>query len=172
MVGLARKHKDDSLHVIASHCQMGKKEPTLAYLKSEGWDEEMANVTVMSQTRYPDEVKVTHVPYYLIFDHTGKLRYHHMAGPWHGGNGDKYRELVAELLAEVPREEKRDADGPLTGMRGWTNAEGKEIEAALLGVKDGTAQFRMRNGKVYEYKLERLSAASREEIEGLRDATE
>ena len=88
MVGLAKKFKDEPFHVIASDCQRGDKGAALGILKSEGWDESMTNVSVMHQTRYPDDVKITYVPYYLIFDHTGKLRYHHMAGPYHGGNGD------------------------------------------------------------------------------------
>ena len=79
----------------------------MAFLKSQGWSEELENMSVMYQTRFPDEVKITYVPYYLIFDHTGKLRYHHMAGPYHGGNGDKYQEQVAALLRAVPKEEPK-----------------------------------------------------------------
>ena len=44
----------------------------LKFLKSQGWSEEMKNISVMYQTRYPNDVKITYVPYYLIFDHTGK----------------------------------------------------------------------------------------------------
>ena len=163
MVGLAKKFKDEPFHVIASFCQRGSKEPTVEYLKSQGWSEEMANMSVMYQTRFPDEIKITYVPYYLIFDHTGKLRYHHMAGPYHGGNGDKYQEQVAALLKEAKKKE-RDPDAPLTEMKTWVNKEGKSIEAELLSVEDGVAKLRRRNGKTYDYPLEKLSEQSREEI--------
>ena len=168
MVGLAKKYKDDPLHIIASYCQRGSKDPALEFLKSKGWDEEkMTNMSVMYQTRYTNDGKITYVPYYLIFDHTGKLRYHHMAGPYHGGNGDKYQKQVAELLKEVPKKELRDPNAPLTKLRGWKNAEGKTIEAALLSVKDGKAKLRMRDGRVYNYPLEKLSKESQKEIEEL-----
>ena len=163
MVGLAKKFKDEPFHVIASYCQRGTKEPTVEYLKTQGWSEEMANMSVMYQTRFTDEVKITYVPYYLIFDHTGKLRYHHMAGPYHGGNGDKYQEQVAALLKEVPKVE-RDPNEPLSGMKSWVNAEGKSIEAELLSVSDGVAKLRLRNGRTYDYPLEKLSEESRREI--------
>ncbi len=61
----------------------------------------MKNVSVMRFTDFP-KAPVEFVPYYLIFDHTGKLRYNHMAGPYHGGNGNTYQKLVKELLKEVP----------------------------------------------------------------------
>ncbi len=168
MVGLARKFKDKPFHVIASHCQAGDKDATLKFLKSSGWDEEITNLTIMSRTDYPDDIEITHVPYYLIFDHTGKLRHHHMAGPYHGGNGHKYQEEVANLLKEVPQ--KRVAKNPaLSELRQWMNAQGRIIEASLLGVNDDKAKFRMRNGRTYEYPLEKLSGESRKEIEELAE---
>jgi hypothetical protein len=106
MVGLASKLEDEPFHLIASYCQRGPKQTALESLKAEGWDEKkLKNVTVHYATMYPAlSPKIKYVPYYLIFDHTGKLRYHHMAGPYHGGNGDKYREQVMKLLKEVPKE--------------------------------------------------------------------
>ena len=164
MVGLAKKFQDEPFEVIASYCQRGTKDPALQYLKSQGWSEEMKNVSVTYQTRYPDDVPIKYVPYYLIFDHTGKLRYHHMAGPYHGGNGDKYQEQVAALLKETPR---KKPEGPLTKMRTWSNEGGKKLEAELLDVVEGKARFRMKNGRVVDYPLEKLSEKSRKEIEEL-----
>lgn len=166
MVGLAKKFKDEPFHVIASYCQRGEKEPTLKFLKSKGWSEELKNISVMYQTNYSRDVKITYVPYYLIFDHTGKLRHHHMAGPYHGGNGDVYQEQVAALLKEVPKDgqKKLDPEGALSEMRSWTNRRGRTIEAALLGVGEDLAKFRMRNGRTYNYPLEKLSSQSRDEI--------
>lgn len=103
MVGLAKSLKDEPFHLVASYCQRGTKEGALASLAKEGWTNELKNTSVMYQTRFP-KAPVKYVPYYLIFDHTGKLRYSHMAGPYHGGDGDTYKKLVKELLKEVPKE--------------------------------------------------------------------
>ena len=102
MVGLAKSLKDEPFHLIASYCQRGTKEGALAALKKQGWTKESKNISVMNQTHFP-KAPIKYVPYYLIFDHTGKLRHNHMAGPYHGGNGDTYKKLVKELLKEVPK---------------------------------------------------------------------
>jgi len=102
MVGLAKSLKDEPFHLIASYCQRGTREGALASLKKEGWSKGLKNVSVMNQTQFP-KAPVKYVPYYLIFDHTGKLRYNHMAGPYHGGDGDNYQKLVKKLLKEVPK---------------------------------------------------------------------
>ena len=61
----------------------------------------MKNLTVMNQTGFP-KAPIKYVPYYLVFDHEGKLHHNHMAGPYHGGDGDHYQKLVQELLKAVP----------------------------------------------------------------------
>ncbi|MGJ8726338.1 MAG: hypothetical protein ACSHYB_17450 [Roseibacillus sp.] len=101
MVGLAKSLKEQPFHLIASYCQSGSKDSALALLKKNGWSKEIKNLSVMRFTDF-EKAPVEYVPYYLIFDHTGKLRYNHMAGPYHGGDGDKYQKLVKELLKEVP----------------------------------------------------------------------
>jgi hypothetical protein len=47
----------------------------------------------------------------------------------------------------------------------WTNTEGKEIVADLIGVQDGKALLRLPGGKVYPYPLEKLSEESRKRVE-------
>lgn len=168
LVELARKHGDRPFHLIASYCQQGEREATIEFLKSNGWSEEIANLSVMHQTRYAPEIEIAHAPYYLLFDHTGKLRHHHVSGPYHGGNGDKYQELVAQLLEEIP-DQSAPAPQALSDLRSWANAQGKLIEASLLGVSNGRAKFQMRNGCTYEYPLEKLSEESRREISELVD---
>ena len=105
MVGLAKSLQEEPFQLIASYCQSGSKESALALLKKNKWTEDLKNTTVMRFTDF-EKAPVEYVPYYLIFDHTGKLRYNHMAGPYHGGDGDKYQELVKQLLKEVPKAKK------------------------------------------------------------------
>ena len=52
---------------------------------------------------------------------------------------------------------------PLSGT--WVNTEGKEIVADLLRVEKGKAVLRLKNGKLYEYPLEKLNAESRKKAE-------
>lgn len=106
MVSLAKKLEDQPFHLIASYCQHGTKQDALNGLLAEGWSEkEVNNISVSLATVYPKLMpQIKYVPYYLIFDHTGKLRHHHMAGRYHGGNGDKYQEQVLQLLKEIPKE--------------------------------------------------------------------
>lgn len=102
MVSLAKSLKEQPFVLIASDCQHHGKAKSLELLKAHRWTKDIKNISVMDFTDFP-KAPVEFVPYYLIFDHTGKLRYNHMAGPYHGGNGDKYQKLVKELLKEVPK---------------------------------------------------------------------
>lgn len=167
MVNLAKQFRGEPFHVIASYCQEGDRTPVLEFLKSKGWDEKMDNLSVMSQTGYAPAIDVQHVPYYLLFDHTGKLRYHHVAGSYHGGNGDKYREQVGVLLNEVPQELRARRVQTLSEVRSWTNAKGRTMEAALVGVNEDLAKFRTPSGRTYNYPIKKLSGQSRQEIEEL-----
>ena len=102
MVSLAKSLEDEPFQLIASYCQRGTKEHALALLKKNQWSKDMTNTSVMYQTGFP-KAPIKYVPYYRIFDHTGTLRHNHMAGPFHGGDRDKYQKLVKKLLREVPR---------------------------------------------------------------------
>ncbi|MEM7387592.1 MAG: hypothetical protein AAF514_21875, partial [Verrucomicrobiota bacterium] len=167
MVGLARKLKGKPFHLIASYCQHGTKEQAVAALKKEGWDENMANLTVMNQTRFP-KAPVKYVPYYLVFDHTGKLQQNHMAGPYHGGDGDHYQKVVKELLRKIPAGNELTAAPRKTGahapMRKWKNAQGKTITARLLEVTKSNVRLQVAEGRIYTYALDKLSEESRKKI--------
>ncbi|MDE0827165.1 MAG: hypothetical protein OSA48_10210 [Akkermansiaceae bacterium] len=52
---------------------------------------------------------------------------------------------------------------PLQGT--WTNTGGKAIVADLLKVEKGKAVLRLKNGKIYEYPLEKLDEKSRKRAE-------
>lgn len=101
MVSLAKSLEKKPFHLIASYCQGGNQASALSLLKRNRWSPAMKNVSVMRFTDFP-KAPVKYVPYYLIFDHTGQLRYNHMGGPYHGGDGNNYQKLVAKLLKEIP----------------------------------------------------------------------
>lgn len=74
----------------------------VAYLKAQGLPAFPANVTVAKQARHPDVKGNGFVPYGIVFDHTGKLVYHHMTGSYHGGDGWRMVELAEELVEKAP----------------------------------------------------------------------
>lgn len=49
----------------------------------------------------------------------------------------------------------------------WTNTGGASIEAAFLGLSGTSVQLRMRDGKTYDYPLEKLTPESREQARRL-----
>ena len=97
MVSLAKELKDKPVHIIASYCQRGNKDNALNLLRKHGWSDKINNLTVMNFTHFP-KAPVKYVPYYLVFDQTGKLVKNHMAGLYHGGDGDNYQQEVKDLL--------------------------------------------------------------------------
>ncbi len=144
LVDLAKELEGKPFHLIASHCQSWGGDTALKKLQEEGWNEQMKNVTVMSRTTF--DVPARYVPYYIIFDESGKLIHHNMGGPFHGGDGiEKYRELTRAAVAktagkpEEPNEEPGADDsvdfGKIDGF--------KKLEAAFAkSEKLNRAKFR------------------------------
>lgn len=102
LVGLARRLEGTPFHLIASHCQQGTQAEVVAYVKSKGLAADTPNVTVTQQGRHPGVKGNGYVPYYMVFDHTGRLAHHHMCGDYHGGDGLAMIEWVDKLLAATP----------------------------------------------------------------------
>lgn len=74
----------------------------MAYLRSQKYSPESPNLTITSFGGHPGVKGNGHVPYYMVFDHTGALRHHHMGGAYHGGDGLKMIEWVDRLVKEAP----------------------------------------------------------------------
>ena len=102
MVSLAKRLEGEPFHLIASHCQNGNKADVVAYVRSQGLAADSPNMTVTSFGGHPGVKGNGYVPYYMVFDHTGKLRHHHMCGAYHGGDGLKMIEWVDRLLEDAP----------------------------------------------------------------------
>lgn len=102
MVSLAKRLEGKPFHLIASYCQSGAKDDVLAYAQSKGITANNPNLTITKQGRHPDVKGNGHVPYYIVFDHTGKLVREHMCGAYHGGDGDGYIEWVDKMMAKAP----------------------------------------------------------------------
>jgi hypothetical protein len=88
---------------VASHCQaISSQREVVSYLKANGMSAFATNFTITSNGAHPDVKGTGFMPYYLVFDHTGKLVAHHMSGSYHGGDGNRFIEIVDELLKTAP----------------------------------------------------------------------
>ncbi|MHC4859143.1 MAG: hypothetical protein ACYTDY_03515 [Planctomycetota bacterium] len=102
MVGLAKRLEGRPFHLIATHCQNNPKEEVVAYLESKELRPSTPNFTVTSFGGHPSVKGNGYVPYYMVFDHRGRLVQHHMCGSFHGGDGLKMIEWVDKLLPPAP----------------------------------------------------------------------
>ncbi len=100
---MASRLEGKPFHLVASHCQANSsRKEVVAYLRANGFSGTSPNMTITKMGRHPDVKGNGYVPYYVVFDHTGKLRHHHMCGSYHGGDGLKMIEWVDNLLKEAP----------------------------------------------------------------------
>ena len=102
LVGLASRLEGKPFHLIASFCQRGKREDAVAYIRGKGLAADTPNLTVTYQGRHPQVKGNGYVPYYMVFDHTGRMVHHHMCGNYHGGDGLAMIEWVDRLLEKTP----------------------------------------------------------------------
>ena len=102
MVSLAKRLQNRPFHLVATHCQNAPQAEVVAYIKSKGVEASTPNFTVSSFGGHPKVKGNGYVPYYMVFDHTGRLVQHHMCGDYHGGDGLKMIDWVDKLLAKTP----------------------------------------------------------------------
>lgn len=174
MVSLAKKLKNRPFHLVASHSQrFGDKESALKLLKSAKWREEMTNVSLVGYGYAPKGIEHRYVPFYLLFDHTGKLRYYHQAGPYHGGNDDSFKTEVYRLLKELEGSDSakdnrsggsKGSDKLMSSEREWKNKEGITMRASLVRVTGTNAVFQKSNGTEYTFDIAKLSDADQKFI--------
>jgi len=53
------------------------------------------------------------------------------------------------------------------GVRAWTDAQGRKVEAELVGVKDGSAALKLADGRVLPFEIVKLSAADQEYVRSM-----
>jgi len=109
------------------------------------------------------------MPYYIIFDHTGKLVAHHMCGSYHGGDGWKMIEIVDELLKSAPAiylgKEPFKKIAPLAAKVASNKALGgavKQIDSKLSSAPDAETKAELERlmAVVTRYRDRRLAYAT------------
>ena len=117
LVGLARRLEGRPFHLIATDRQRSPKEKQLAYLRDLGLSPDTPNFTVTSGGGHPGVKGNGYVPYYMIFDHRGRLVREHMGGAYHGGDGLAMIEWVDKLLLEAPSIWRQSSGFSLDGLK-------------------------------------------------------
>jgi hypothetical protein len=174
LVSLAERLEDKPFHLLATHCQKEPKAKVVEYIKSQGLAPDTPNMTVTSFGGHADVPGNGSVPYYMVFDHTGKLVRQHMCGNYHGGDGLKMIEIVDEMLAkapeiylgEAPFEMHADLAAKVTAKKGFPGTVAA-LEAALAAEPDDELErvqaglTRWRDGRLARAdSLERRAPAS------------
>ncbi len=100
---MAKRLEGKPFHLVASHCQdTSNRKDVVAYVRANGFSGTSPNMTITKNGRHPDVPGAGFVPYYIVFDHRGKIRRHHQGGSYHGGDQLKMIEWVDNLLKEAP----------------------------------------------------------------------
>ena len=100
----------------------------------------------------------------FVFNRFGEMVYHGRPAD------EEFERAVKKALREDGPADTGAGSGdeedavPLIASRSWTNADGREIRAAVKSVDETSVTFQMSNGKDVVYPLEKLSKESREAI--------
>ena len=156
LVGLASRLQDKPFHLIASHCQdISSRPEVIAYLRNNRMSAFAPNLTITKDGRHPDVKGIGLMPYYILFDHTGKLVHHGMGGSYHGGDGLAMIDSVDKLLKDAPAiylgPEPFERVGPLASKI----SSGKGLGGSLKTLE---AQLAAAPDEVTKAELERLQA--------------
>jgi len=158
LVSLARKLEGRPFHLIATDRQRSDRASQLAYLKGLGLAEDSPNFTLTSGGGHPGVKGNGYVPYYMIFDHRGRLAREHMGGAYHGGDGLAMIDWVDKLLLGTPSIDL--GEKPFVHL----TALAKEVEARKkLGSTMKAVERRAESAE---------SDAEREEIDRIRTTVE
>ena len=114
-------------------------------------------MTVTYQGRHPQVKGNGYVPYYMVFDHTGKLAHHHMCGDYHGGDGLKMIEWVDDLLAKTPAIYLGDEPFEKEKTLASQIEKKKGLKGAIVALDKKLADPEL--DKAHRAELERLQAA-------------
>lgn len=152
---LDKKHREQGLIIIGAESQGSSKDEIKPLIEKAG-----VEYTITDGAEGP--VEVTGIPRAFVFDRSGMLVFD--GNP----NAKTFEEAVTKALGEgapAPTEAAKPADtAPLIATRAWTNADGKEIRAAVKSADATTVTFLMDGGKEVKYPLAKLSEESRKAI--------
>lgn len=153
---LEKKNRDKGLVVIGGECQGSSKDeikPLITKAKVE--------YTITEGVNGP--IPVSGIPRAFVFDRDGKLVFD--GYPLNPNFTSAVQKALGDGPAPAASASKLPSNAPLIAARAWTNAEGKEIHAAVKTADATTVTFLMPNGQTTKYQMDKLSEASRKDIQ-------
>jgi thiol-disulfide isomerase/thioredoxin len=150
---LEKKHREQGLIIIGAESQGSSKDDIKPLI-------EKAGVEYIVTEGAEGPIEVTGIPRAFVFDRAGILVFD--GNP----NGKDFETAVTKALGEgapAPADAEKPA-APLIDTRSWTNADGKEIRAAVKSADATNVTFIMDGGKEVKYPLAKLSEDSRKTI--------
>jgi hypothetical protein len=96
------------------------------------------------------------IPHMVVFDTKGALVFS-------GASRDAEKAIKKALKGATPAEEKGSSTSnlfdrkELIAERTWTDAEGRELKAALTSLSGNIGIFRRRDGRTFDYDITKLS---------------
>jgi thiol-disulfide isomerase/thioredoxin len=148
-----KRYRDDGLLIIGAESQNHSKDQIAPLVKKNSIE-----YTITSGANGP--IDFSGIPRAFVFDVQGQLIFN--------GNPQEadFEKSIKKALKDVGETEEASVASSqnLFETKSWTNAEGKEIKAAVSEASETEVTFLMFAGKVVKYPLEKLSEESRKEI--------
>lgn len=153
LVKLDKRHREEGLLIIGAESQGHPAEKIKSVTKKHNMD-----FTITAGANGPIQIKG--IPHAFVFNAEGNLVF--SGNPGEG----KFDQTIKKALKEVVKKEDENitVTTNLFETRMWTNADGKQLKAAVKDAPGENVTFLMSDGKVVTYPLEKLSEESRKEI--------
>lgn len=154
LVAWDKKYRDNGLQVIGIHCQ-------------DGTDAEVMKVANDLRVKFPittggrSAVNFSGIPRMFVFGSKGDLIYQ---GHPMDEDADKIIKRALREIDRKPAAASAFAPAELIPQRAWTNTDGRTITAAVVSADASNVKFKMPNGAVVSYALDKLAAADRQAI--------
>jgi thiol-disulfide isomerase/thioredoxin len=153
LVKLDELHREEGLLIIGAESQGHPEEKIRAVVKKQ-----KMGYTITAGASGP--IELTGIPHAFVFDMKGKLVF--SGNPSEG----KFERTIKKALEDGVKKETGDiaVTANLFETRMWTNADGKQLKAAVKDATEENVTFLMFDGKVVTYPMEKLSEESRQQI--------
>jgi thiol-disulfide isomerase/thioredoxin len=150
-----KKHREDGLLIIGAESQGHSKADIEPLVKKND-----IGYTITSGANGP--IEFSGIPRAFVFDVEGNLVFN--GNPHEEDFERSIKKALKDAGETEPEPETAATPGNLFESKSWTNAEGKELKAAVRDATESEVTFVMTGGKVVKYPLDKLSEESQKEI--------
>ncbi len=103
LIALARRQEGRPFHLIISHREdTSSRGEVIAFLRNNHMPASVPNLTITKDGNHPDAKLGAYVPYYVLFDHTGRIVQQHLGGSYFGGDQLAMIAAAEKLVKAAP----------------------------------------------------------------------